>query len=92
MTTAMDASMGSSGGSVGILDKEHIVAGPGFNRWLVPLRHWQFTSVSEWPTDSPYSGFPSQKHSVSKKALSAAPKWAFFKSCLSPRVIGKSPR
>lgn len=36
MTTAMDASMGSSGGSVGILDKEHIVAGPGFNRWLVP--------------------------------------------------------
>ena len=36
MTTAMDASMGSSGGSSGILDKEHIVAGPGFNRWLVP--------------------------------------------------------
>jgi len=36
MTTAMDASMGSTGGSSGILDKEHIVAGPGFNRWLVP--------------------------------------------------------
>lgn len=34
MTTAMDAGM--AGGTAGLLDKENIVAGPGFNRWLVP--------------------------------------------------------
>ncbi|MDO9192621.1 MAG: MFS transporter, partial [Undibacterium sp.] len=36
MTITIDAGSISSGGSVGLLDKENIIAGPGFNRWLVP--------------------------------------------------------
>src|SRR5690606_34353334 len=35
MSTASDTVSGSPGG-VGILDRERIIAKPGFNRWLVP--------------------------------------------------------
>ncbi len=34
--TAIGQSIGQSGGSLGILDREHTIAKPGFNRWLVP--------------------------------------------------------
>ena len=32
----MSASRADTGSSIGILDRERIIAGPGFNRWLVP--------------------------------------------------------
>ncbi len=36
MSTVLDGTATPSKGLLHILDKEHIVAGPGFNRWLVP--------------------------------------------------------
>jgi len=34
--TAMGQTIGQGGGSLGLLDREHTIAKPGFNRWLVP--------------------------------------------------------
>ena len=36
----------------GLLDRERIIAEPGFNRWLVPPARWRSTSASAWPTAS----------------------------------------
>jgi hypothetical protein len=48
-----DASVGS------LLSRERTVAGPRFNRWLVPPpQHLRFICASEWLTGFPYSGFP----------------------------------
>jgi MFS family permease len=34
--TAIGQTIGQGGGSLGLLDREHTIAKPGFNRWLVP--------------------------------------------------------
>ena len=34
--TTIGQTIGQSGGSLGLLDREHTIAKPGFNRWLVP--------------------------------------------------------
>jgi len=39
-----------SGDGGGILDKERTIATAGFNRWLVPPRHFASTCASAWPT------------------------------------------
>jgi MFS family permease len=36
MSSVLDGTIAFPNGRLGVLDKEHIVAGPGFNRWLVP--------------------------------------------------------
>jgi MFS family permease len=36
MSAVLDGAGTLPNGRLGVLDKEHIVAGPGFNRWLVP--------------------------------------------------------
>ena len=36
MTAAVDRTLPAEGGIAGILDRERIIAKPGFNRWLVP--------------------------------------------------------
>ena len=36
MSTSVDASESTTNGTPGFLSKERIIAGEGFNRWLVP--------------------------------------------------------
>jgi hypothetical protein len=35
--------------AAGLLDKERIIAQPGFNRWLIPPAALAITCASAWP-------------------------------------------
>ena len=75
----------------GILDKEHIVAGPGFNRWLVPPAALAIHLCIGMAYGFSVFWLPLSKALGIRKRLNAVQKWDFSRNFLRQRAIGKFP-
>ena len=76
---------------VGLLDRERIVAKPGFNRWLVPpAALWPSISASAWPTASRCSGCRCRA-AIGVDAAGLPGPDACPPSCSPPPATGASP-
>ena len=76
----------------GILDKERIIAGPGFNRWLVPPAALAIHLCIGMAYGFSVFWLPLSKAlGIKKIRSSAALMLASSKSCSPPVATGKSP-